>query len=147
VRPERLVCHRDRIGGQRVFAGHCGQQDQVSRDGRAAIPLLPRRDHDPGGGGKDESVAAAPAERADGRRSDTRIEASILPACLRQAPAASAFPLHTALSSRGVIGQPKGILTEWHRVTAEVAFGYLPAVAASVNMKLTISRPAPRWHW
>jgi hypothetical protein len=35
------------------------------------------------------------------------------------------------------IKQAKGILMERHRITAEVAFGYLSQASQSVNMKLT----------
>jgi GAF domain-containing protein len=45
--------------------------------------------------------------------------------------------LHTALANRDVIGQAKGILMERHRITADVAFGYLSRASQDVNMKLT----------
>ena len=44
--------------------------------------------------------------------------------------------LHTALDNRDVIGQAKGILMERHRITADVAFGYLSQASQSVNSKL-----------
>jgi putative methionine-R-sulfoxide reductase with GAF domain len=58
-------------------------------------------------------------------------------AALALADAQRADQLHTALRNRDVIGQAKGILMERHRITAEVAFGYLSQASQAVNMKLT----------
>jgi GAF domain-containing protein len=44
--------------------------------------------------------------------------------------------LHTALASRDVIGQAKGILMERHRVSAETAFGLLSRASQDANMRL-----------
>jgi GAF domain-containing protein len=58
-------------------------------------------------------------------------------AALALADAQRADQLHTALRNRDVIGQAKGILMERHRITAEVAFGYLSQASQAVNLKLT----------
>ena len=42
-----------------------------------------------------------------------------------------------AMQSRATIEQAKGILMERHRITADVAFGYLSQASQSVNSKLT----------
>jgi GAF domain-containing protein len=45
--------------------------------------------------------------------------------------------LRSALASRDLIGQGKGILMERHRVTAEAAFGLLSRASQNTNLKLT----------
>ena len=45
--------------------------------------------------------------------------------------------LRTALASRDVIGQAKGILMERNRVTADAAFGALSRASQNANLKLT----------
>jgi GAF domain-containing protein len=44
--------------------------------------------------------------------------------------------LRTAVSSRDVIGQAKGILMERHKLTADQAFGVLARVSQELNRKL-----------
>jgi AmiR/NasT family two-component response regulator len=44
--------------------------------------------------------------------------------------------LRTAMSSRDVIGQAKGILMERHKLTADQAFGVLARVSQELNRKL-----------
>lgn len=45
--------------------------------------------------------------------------------------------LRTAVSSRDVIGQAKGILMERHKITADQAFGVLARVSQELNRKLS----------
>ena len=57
-------------------------------------------------------------------------------AALAMAAARTETGLLTAMDSREMIGQAKGILMEWYKITAVEAFGLLVASSQAVNRKL-----------
>lgn len=65
----------------------------------------------------------------------TRLFATL--AALALAEAQRTDEMHTAVASRDVIGQAKGILMERHRITADTAFRQLSNASQDCNIKLT----------
>jgi len=81
-------------------------------------------DHQPTGG------PALPRELAELARTLLSVSAAIAGA------AAQIRQLHTALDSRDVIGQAKGILMERYRLTPDGAFALLARASQDTNVKL-----------